>query len=130
MALTNRYSNLARPDVLQTEYRFHFHYMEKGLRKLRKNFDRDPTIGLKVMSRLTYSLAWRDQTSSSPTIDSTHPLYGEKASGNSSKISIEIKRSDQKLLPLRNVTLAWRDQTSSSQSIDSTSTIWKSVFEN
>jgi len=33
MAPSNRYSNLARPDVLQTEYRFHFHYMEKGLRK-------------------------------------------------------------------------------------------------
>jgi hypothetical protein len=49
MAFTNRYSNLARPDVLLTEYRFHIHYMEKGLRKLTKNFDRDPTIGSKVM---------------------------------------------------------------------------------
>jgi len=49
MAFTNRYSNLARPDVLLTEYRFHIHYMEKGLRKLRKNFDCDPTIGSKVM---------------------------------------------------------------------------------
>jgi hypothetical protein len=130
MARSTHYSSLARPDLLLIKYRFHIHYLEKYLRKLRQNFDRDPTIGLKVMSRLTYSLAWRDQTSSSPTIDSTHPLYGEKASGNSSKISIEIKRSDQKLLPLRNVTLAWRDQTSSSQSIDSTSTIWKSAFEN
>jgi hypothetical protein len=49
MGFTNRYSNLARPDVLLTEYRFHIHYMEKGLRKLTKNFDRNPTIGSKVM---------------------------------------------------------------------------------
>jgi len=49
MAFTNRYSNLARPDVLLTQYRFHIHYMEKGLRKLCKNFDRHPTIGSKVM---------------------------------------------------------------------------------
>jgi hypothetical protein len=34
MALTNRYSNLARPDLLITEYRFHIHYMEKGIWKL------------------------------------------------------------------------------------------------
>jgi len=49
MAFTNRSSNLARPDVLLTEYRFHVHYMEKGLQKLRKKFDRDPTIWSKVM---------------------------------------------------------------------------------
>ena len=49
MAFTNRYSNLARPDVLLTQYRFHIHYMEKGLQKLWKNFDRDPTIGSKDM---------------------------------------------------------------------------------
>jgi len=49
MARSNRYSCLARPDLLLTKYRFHIHYMEKGLRKLRKNFDRDPTIGSKVM---------------------------------------------------------------------------------
>jgi hypothetical protein len=34
MALTNRYSSLARPDLFLTEYRFHIHYMEKGIRKL------------------------------------------------------------------------------------------------
>jgi len=49
MARSNRYSCLARPDLFLTEYRFHIHYMEKGLRKLMKNFDRDPTIGSKVM---------------------------------------------------------------------------------
>ena len=33
IAFTNRSSSLARPDVLLTEYRFHIHYMEKGIRK-------------------------------------------------------------------------------------------------
>jgi len=49
MACSNCFSCLARPDLVLTEYRFHIHYMEKGLRKLRKNFDRDPTIISKVM---------------------------------------------------------------------------------
>jgi hypothetical protein len=30
MAPSNRYSCLARPDLLLTEYRFHIHYMEKS----------------------------------------------------------------------------------------------------
>src|SRR3990172_5217936 len=30
MALTNRYSCLALPEILLTEYRFHIHYMEEG----------------------------------------------------------------------------------------------------
>jgi hypothetical protein len=53
MARSTRYSCLARPNLLLTEYRFHIHYMEKRIRKLRKNFDRDPTVGLKVMAPST-----------------------------------------------------------------------------
>jgi hypothetical protein len=34
MALTNRYSCVVRPDLLLTEYLFHVHYMEKGIRKI------------------------------------------------------------------------------------------------
>jgi len=34
MATSNRYSCLPRQDLLLTEYRFHIHYMEKGIRKL------------------------------------------------------------------------------------------------
>jgi hypothetical protein len=34
MATSNRYSCLSRQDLLLTEYRFHIHYMEKGIRKL------------------------------------------------------------------------------------------------
>jgi hypothetical protein len=35
MALTNRYPSLARPDLLLTKYRFHIHYVEKGIQELR-----------------------------------------------------------------------------------------------
>jgi len=34
MVFTNRYSTLARPDILLTEYRFHIHYMKKSIQKL------------------------------------------------------------------------------------------------
>jgi hypothetical protein len=34
IARSNRYSCLARPDIVLTEYRFHIHYMEKGTHKL------------------------------------------------------------------------------------------------
>jgi hypothetical protein len=34
MAISNRYSGKARPDVIITEYRFLIHFMEKGIRKL------------------------------------------------------------------------------------------------
>jgi len=62
MALSNRYSSLARPDLLHTEYGFHIHLMEKGIQKLQKKFDRDPTVGSKVMalSKCNSSLAQPD----------------------------------------------------------------------
>jgi hypothetical protein len=50
MALSNRHSSLARRDLLHTEYGFHIHFMEKGIQKLQKKFDRDPTVGSKVMA--------------------------------------------------------------------------------
>jgi hypothetical protein len=34
MARSNLYSCMARQDLLLTEYRFHIHYMEKGIQKL------------------------------------------------------------------------------------------------
>jgi len=97
MAISNRYSSMARPDLIITEYRFLIHSMqrtsenssksliaiqwsdqklwpfrtvtqawrdqtskiteypilmhsvEKGIRKLQKEFERDPTVGSKVM---------------------------------------------------------------------------------
>jgi len=48
MARSTRYPSLARPDVLLIDYPFHIHYLEKWLRKLRLNFDRDQTVGAKV----------------------------------------------------------------------------------
>jgi hypothetical protein len=50
MTISNRYSRLARPDIIITEYRFLIHSMQKGIRKLQKEFDRDPTVGSKVMT--------------------------------------------------------------------------------
>jgi len=49
MAISNRYSSLARPDLIITEYPFLIHSVEKGNRKLQLQFDRDPTVGSKVM---------------------------------------------------------------------------------
>jgi hypothetical protein len=34
MAISNRYSSLAQPDLVITEYRFIIHSMEKGIPKL------------------------------------------------------------------------------------------------
>jgi len=50
MALSNRYSSLARADLIITEYRFLIHSMKQGIRKLQLEFDRDPTVGSKVMA--------------------------------------------------------------------------------
>jgi hypothetical protein len=58
----------------------------------------------------TITLAWRDQTSSSPSIDSSATTW-KSASGTTSKSLTAIQRSDQKLWPFRTVTQAWRDQT-------------------
>jgi len=50
MAISNRYPSLARPDLIIAEYRFHIHSMQKGIQKLQQEFDRDPTVGSKVMA--------------------------------------------------------------------------------
>jgi len=50
MAISNRYSSVARPDLIITECRFIVHSMPKDIRKLQLQFDRDPTVGSKVMA--------------------------------------------------------------------------------
>jgi hypothetical protein len=72
----------------------------------------------------TVAQATRDQTSSSPNIDSSSTPC-KRASGHSRKSLIVIQRSDQKFWPFRTVTQVWRDQTCSSPSTDSISTPWK-----
>jgi hypothetical protein len=67
--------------------------MEKFIRKLQKKFDRDPTVGLKVMAFQTVHPSWLDQTSSSAIIDSSS-IQWKSASGNSCKSLIAIQRSD------------------------------------
>jgi hypothetical protein len=48
MAISNRYSSLARPDLIIAEYPFLMHSVEKGIQKLHKEFDRDPKVGSKL----------------------------------------------------------------------------------
>jgi len=50
MAISNRYSSLARPDLIITECRFLIHSMAKDIRKLQFQFDRDPMVESKVMA--------------------------------------------------------------------------------
>jgi hypothetical protein len=50
MAISNRYSSVARPDLIITECRFLIHSMPKDIQKLQLQFDRDPTVGSKVMA--------------------------------------------------------------------------------
>jgi hypothetical protein len=50
MTLSNRPSSLLQPDLIIIEYQFLIHSMEKGIRKLQEKFDRDPTVGSKVMA--------------------------------------------------------------------------------
>jgi hypothetical protein len=129
MAIANRYSSLARPDLIITEYRFVIHSMEKGIQELQKEFDSDPTIASKVIAISNHysSLARPDLIITS--IDSSSTLW-KRASGNSSKSLTAIQLSHRKLWPFRTVTQAWRDQTSSSPSIDSSSTLSKRASGN
>jgi hypothetical protein len=50
MAISNRYSSLVRPDLIVTEYQLLIHSMPKDIWKLQLQFDRDPTVGSKVMA--------------------------------------------------------------------------------
>jgi len=129
MAISNRYSSVARPDLIITECRFLIHFMPKEIRKLQLQFERDPTVGSKVMAISNRYSSLGDQTSSSPSIDSSSTPC-KRASGNSSKSLTAIQRSDQKLWPFRTVTQAWCDQTSSSSSIHSSSSLWKRASGN
>jgi len=74
-------------------------------------------------------LVWSDETSASPSFDSTSNPW-KPASGNSSAILRVIQRSDQKLGPFRTGTLVWSDETSASPSGVSTSTPRKTASGN
>jgi hypothetical protein len=50
MAISNRYSSLARPDLIITECRFLIHSMAKDIRKLQLQFHGDPMVESKVMA--------------------------------------------------------------------------------
>jgi hypothetical protein len=50
MAILNRSSSVAQPDLIITECRFIIHSMPKDIRKLQLKFDHDPTVRSKVMA--------------------------------------------------------------------------------
>ena len=118
---SNRYTSLARPDLMITEYRFSSTPCKRASGNSSMSFTGIQRSNQKLWPFRTVSLAWRDQTSSSPSIDSSSTAC-KRASRNSSKSLTGIQRSNQKLWPFQTVTQAWRDQTSSSPSIDSSST--------
>src|SRR3990172_2669253 len=130
MALTNRYSCLALPEFLLTEYQFQIHHIEKGHPETPVKFG-SPSNG-RIKSYGPYeSLLLPGATRVPPhRVSIPNPPYRKRSSGNSCKIWIAIQRSDQKLWPLRTVTLARLDQSSSSPSIDSTYTIWRRASRN
>src|SRR3972149_2930258 len=130
MALTNRYSCLARRDFLHTENRFQIHYMEKGHVETPVKC-RSQSNG-RIKSYGPYEPLLLPGATRVPPhrVSIPNPPYRKRASRNSCKIWIAIQRSDQKLWPLQTGTLAWRYQTSSTPRIDSTSTIWRRASEN
>ena len=129
MAISNRYSSLARPVLIITEYPFLIHSMEKGIRNASKSLTAIQRSDQKLWPFRTIIQAWRDQTSSTQSVDSSSTPC-QRTFGNSSYSLSAIQRSDQKLWSFRTVTQAWCDQTSSSTSIDSSSTPSKRAFGN
>ena len=129
MALSNGYSSLARPDFRLTVCRFHIHSIENGRWKLLWKLDRDQRSDQKLWPFRTGTPVSSDETSSSPSGDSTSTPR-KTTSGNSSKKLRDIQRSDQKLWPFRTGTMVSSDETSSSPSSDSTSTPRKTAFGN
>ena len=106
MARSTRYSCLARPDLLLTEYRFHIQYKQKRASGNKSKIFITIKRSIQTLWLLrTITLAWCDQTSSSPSINSTSTIW-KRVSRNSCKILITIQRSNQKLWPVRPVVLA------------------------
>jgi hypothetical protein len=86
MARSNRYSCLARPDLLLTEYWFHIHYMEKRSPKTPVKFWSQSNSRIKSYG-LVEPLLLLGATRPPPNrVWIPHPLYGKRASGNSCKI--------------------------------------------
>jgi len=76
MARSNRYSCLARPDLVLTEYRFHIHYMENGIHKIIKFWSRSND---RIKSYGSFEpLLLLSATRPPPhQVSIPHPLYGK-----------------------------------------------------
>jgi hypothetical protein len=114
MALSNRYFSMAWPDIHLTEYGFHIHSIERASGNSSKSLNAIQQSYQKLGHFRTITLAWRDWTYTSSSMDSTSTTW-KTTSWNSSKSLIAIQHSDQKLWPFRTVTLALSDQTCTSR---------------
>ena len=126
MAISNRYSSMARPNLIITECRFIIPSMPKDIRKLESRSNG------RIKSYGHFEPLLKPDTTRPHhhRISIPHPVHAKGHPENSSKSLVAIQRSDQKLWPFRTVTRAWRDQTSSSPRIHSSSTQWKSASGN
>jgi len=129
MALSNRYSRLERRALSVIEWRFHVTPRTKASGNSCKNLKEIKRSDQKLWPFRTGTLFWSNETSASPSGDSTSTPR-TTASGNSCKTLREIKRSDQKLWPSRTDTLVSSDETPASPSSDSTSTPRKTASGN
>jgi hypothetical protein len=127
MAFSNRYFGIAWPDLRLTEERLHIYSIENG--NTSKTLMAIQWSNQKLRLFRTVTLVRRDQTSASPSSDSTSPPT-KTAFGNSCKNLRRSKLSDQKLMPFRTVTLVERDQTSASPRSGSTSPPTKTASGN
>jgi hypothetical protein len=84
IALSNRYFGLDQRGLRLIDYRFHVYYKESGVQKLFYNFEGDPLSDHKLGSFRTGTLVWSDETSASPSSDSTSTPQ-KPASGNCCK---------------------------------------------
>jgi hypothetical protein len=118
MALSKRYSSLARPDLQKTP----FGNSCKTLRAIQQSDQ-------KLRSFRTVTLIWPDQTSASQSSDSTSSTRNT-TSRNPCKNFRAIQWLNQKLWLFRTVTLIPCDKTSSSPSKDSKSTRTQTTSRN
>jgi len=76
MAISNRYSSLARSDLIVTEYRSPSTPCKRASGNSSNSLTAIQRSDQKLWPFRTVTQAWRDQTSSSPSID-RHPLHAK-----------------------------------------------------
>jgi hypothetical protein len=100
--------------------------MKTASRNYYKNFERDETVGSKVMALFTCYSGLAPQGLLFDSIGTTR----KTSFGNYCKTLSAIKRSDQKLWPFSAFILVWGDMTSSSTSRESIGTTRETTSRN